>query len=72
MAAGFDAPLLWQIIIGLIIAGAVYGGIRSDIKSMHEHIRRVERAADRAHARLDSFGCNSNNVKGRRTSDDDL
>lgn len=53
---GLDGSLLWQIIIGLILAGAVYGGIRSDIKSMHEHIRRVERVADQAHSRLDAFG----------------
>lgn len=53
---GLDGSLLWQIIIGLILAGAVYGGIRSDIRSMHEHIRRVERVADQAHLRLDAFG----------------
>lgn len=53
---GLDGSLLWQIIIGLILAGAVYGGIRSDIRSMHEHIRRVERVADQAHSRLDAFG----------------
>ena len=51
-------------VIGLILgAGAVYGGIRSDLKALHEHIRRVERDADKAHERLDHLGF------GRRRAD---
>lgn len=68
MTAGLDGSLLWQILVGLIVAGAVYGGIRSDIRSIHEHIRRVERIADQAHARLDTFGQQC--VTGRRLTDD--
>lgn len=59
----FDSGLAYQIISGLVLAGAVYGGIRSDIKSIHEHLQRVERSADQAHERIDRFGM------GRRHGD---
>lgn len=52
---GLDASLVWQIILGLVMAGAIYGGIRSDLRSIHEHILRLERAAERAHRRLDDL-----------------
>jgi len=58
-----EGGLLYQVITGLILAGAVYGGIRSDIKAIHEHLRRVERSADQAHERIDRFGV------GRRHDD---
>jgi hypothetical protein len=48
--------LLWQMFVGVVLAGAVYGGIRSDLKALHEHIRRVEKDADKAHERIDSLG----------------
>ena len=48
--------LLWQLVTGLILAGAVYGGIRSDLRAMHENLRRVEKMAERAHNRLDQIG----------------
>lgn len=58
-----EGGLIYQIVTGLILAGAVYGGIRSDIKSMHEHLQRVEKSADQAHERIDRFGL------GRRHGD---
>lgn len=51
-----DDGLLWQMVTGLILAGAVYGGIRSDLRAMHENLRRIEKMAERAHHRLDQIG----------------
>ena len=51
-----EAGLLWQLVTGLILAGAVYGGIRQDLQAMHENLRRIEKMAERAHSRLDQIG----------------
>lgn len=52
------AEFLWKLGAFLIAAGAVYGGIRSDLKEMHEHIGRHEKAIDRLHIRMDDcVGC---------------
>jgi hypothetical protein len=48
--------LLWQLVTGLILAGAVYGGIRQDLRGIHENLLRIEKAAERAHMRLDQLG----------------
>jgi hypothetical protein len=45
--------LIWQIVVALAGAAAVYGGIRADIKGIHERIESNEAAAARAHERLD-------------------
>ena len=37
----------------LVSGGAVYGGIRRDLKSQRRKLRRVDRAAKRAHERID-------------------
>lgn len=58
-----NGGLLLQAITALVLAGAVYGGIRSDLRALHEHIRRVEKDADKAHERLDNMGY------GRRRDD---
>jgi len=50
---GGDGSLLLQVVTVLIAAGAVYGGIRSDLKTIHENIRRIEKAAEKAHDRID-------------------
>ena len=42
-----------QIAGFLIAAGAVYGGIRNDLKRMHERQERFERALEKAHERID-------------------
>lgn len=46
--------LLWQIGAAVVSAAAVYGGIRSDLKAMHERIGLNERAIERMHERMDS------------------
>lgn len=48
--------LLWQLVTGLILAGAVYGGIRQDLRGIHENLLRIEKMAERAHNRLDQIG----------------
>ena len=58
-----NGGLMLQVVTALVLAGAVYGGIRSDLKSLHEHIRRVEKDVDKAHERLDRLGF------GRRNAD---
>jgi len=45
---------LIQIASTLIVAGAIYGGIRADIRSMHERISSAAESAAAAHARLDA------------------
>lgn len=47
--------LIWQIGLALLSAGAVYGGIRSDLKAMHEKISSAKESAGEAHKRLDSI-----------------
>lgn len=37
-----DGGLLWQVAAFLVAAGAVYGGIRNDIKSIHEQIAELK------------------------------
>lgn len=49
----------------LVAAGAVYGGIRGDLRTMRENIQRHERALDRVHKRLDHCGI----CPGRRHGD---
>jgi hypothetical protein len=47
-------PDVWvQIIVAIIGAGAVYGGIRADIKNIHERINDTSASAGRAHDRID-------------------
>lgn len=58
-----DGGLILQTVAMLIAAGAIYGGIRSDIKSIHVHLRRIEDAAKAAHKRIDRC------VYGRRVGD---
>lgn len=47
--------LIAQVLYALVAGGAVYGGIRADIKAMHERISAAQRAADEAHRRLDTI-----------------
>lgn len=46
-------PEVLQLLYALVGAGAIYGGIRADIKAMHERIKSAEESAKAAHARLD-------------------
>lgn len=48
-----------QILYGLFLAGGVYGGIRADLKALHERVADLGRSVDRAHVRIDETlkGC---------------
>lgn len=46
--------LYWQIGVTLVTGGAIYGGIRADLKAMHERITAAMNAATSAHSRLDN------------------
>lgn len=48
-----NPEFLYQLMAGIMMAGAVYGGIRADIKAMHERITGAQAAADRANKRID-------------------
>ena len=53
-----DVGLLLQVLVALLGAGAVYGGIRSDLKAIHMRIEHNEREIERARDQLDRFrGC---------------
>ncbi len=44
---------LLQIVMTLIGAGAVYGGIRADLRNIQESVKHAREAADSAHRRID-------------------
>ena len=48
---GFD--MLAQVGLSLVAAGAIYGGIRGDLRSMHERINAHTAAIDKLHDRID-------------------
>ena len=60
-----SSDLLLQVAGFLVAAGAVYGGIRNDLKRMHERQDRFERAIEKAHERIDDCAI----CKGRRAAD---
>ena len=37
----------------LVTGGAIYGGIRADLKAMHQRVEEAMRASARAHDRID-------------------
>lgn len=37
----------------VVVAGAVYGGIRADLRGHAQRLSRVEELTDRAHTRID-------------------
>jgi len=46
----------WSTIVtSLVTAGAVYGGIRADLRNMKERITLAEKSVSRAHERIDDF-----------------
>ena len=47
------AELILPVVTALASAGAIYGGIRNDLKSIHVKIQAVKDDADEAHRRLD-------------------
>lgn len=46
---------LHQVIYGLFLAGAVYGGIRADLKALHERVGELAQSVTRAHVRIDNW-----------------
>lgn len=44
-----------QLIVYVGMAGAIYGGIRADLKNLHERVAEAKEAAVRAHTRIDSL-----------------
>ena len=60
-----DFDSLWRLGGFLLVAGAVYGGIRADLKEIHERIGRNERAIDRLHVRVDDCAMCKGRGNGR-------
>lgn len=48
-------PDIVQWLVGqIIVAAAIWGGLRADIKSIHSRLDHLERTANDAHSRLDN------------------
>ena len=43
----------WRVGGVLLVAGAVYGGIRADLRRLHERSRNAATLAERAHDKID-------------------
>lgn len=69
-----DGNLLWQIAAFLIgsaaASGAVYGGIRADLRVMHQALRGHKKSIRRLHERLDGHGISGRKRKRERRGDD--
>lgn len=48
-------PELWQIAVQLLVAGAIYGGIRADLKNAKECAQEAKSEAAQAHQRIDAL-----------------
>jgi len=42
-----------QLVSMIGVCGAIYGGIRADLKAMHKRVEEALRSAARAHDRID-------------------
>lgn len=58
------AEIVVQIVSYVAVAGAIYGGIRADLKAMHQRLDRVSASADKAHSRLDTLLLEHNRMHG--------
>lgn len=47
-------PELTEFLKLVFIGGAVYGGIRADLRSLHEQVATALKSASRAHERIDT------------------
>ncbi len=50
----FSAENIRQLIVSAFFAGAMYAGIRADIRHIHEKVNTALKSASRAHERIDS------------------
>ena len=50
-----EPSLILQLLGFGLMAASVYGGIRSDIKAIHEKLNDVKEASDEAHKRIDNI-----------------
>jgi len=50
-----DDHLIVQLVLYVLAAGAVYGGIRADLRHLHEKADQARESARRAHKRLDDL-----------------
>lgn len=39
----------------LVMAGAIYGGIRADVKNLHEGVKEAKEIGSKANARIDGI-----------------
>jgi len=46
-------PWIVQLIEAAVVGGAVYGGIRADLRALHEKVSAAASSASRAHERID-------------------
>lgn len=62
-----DPKFVYQVLLSLLgtvaVAGAIYGGIRMDLKNMHEKIKSASDNAKLANQRIDML------LLGRRITD---
>lgn len=49
-----EPGLIVQIVTVIATGGAMYGAIKSDLKSLHEKVASAQKTADMAHQRLDN------------------
>ena len=49
------AEWLTWIISQALVAAAIWGGIRADIRNLHDKAKSAQDAADKAHSRIDDL-----------------
>lgn len=45
---------LQSVLVSVFSAGAIYGGIRADLRTLHEKVASAAKSASRAHERIDN------------------
>lgn len=59
-----ELEIITWIVGQIVVAAAIWGAIRADIRGMHQRLDDLKEAVDHAHARLD------NHLEMRRRSTD--
>lgn len=49
-----ESIIVW-IIGQIVVAAAIWGGIRADLRGLHERVKLAKESADKAHERIDSI-----------------